>query len=174
MDIKNDFDIDGFYDNEFLKNSPDNIKVFFKYLIARIDIKNLGQKENDVDLLGYSDKKLHFEKPVWFKNFEGTGIVLHSIKGSLDFEIKCIQNGQLNIWLRGVDFRDAKNQRTPIFVDFTKLVINEELIFDSRVTVSLDHAFAYHYIKENVNDGDTFNIHVEWEPLDSKSVYRNK
>ena len=61
-----------------------------------------------MDLLRYSDNALHFEKPNWFKNNEGVGIVLHSIKGSLDFQIECIQDGQLNIWLRGVDFRDKK------------------------------------------------------------------
>ena len=127
-----------------------------------------------MDLLRYSDNALHFEKPNWFKNNEGVGIVLHSIKGSLDFQIECIQDGQLNIWLRGVDFRDKKNKRTPKFIDFTKLVINEEVIFDSRVAVSLDHALAYNYTKEKVKDGDTFNIHVEWEPFDSESVYRAK
>ena len=174
MDLKNDFDIDGFHDNEFLKKSPENIKVLFKYLIARIDIKNLGQEENDVELLGCSDNAIHFEKPGWFKKFDGAGMVLHSLKGSLDLEIKCIQDGQLNIWLRGVDFRDKNDKRAPIFVDFTKLMINEELIFDSRITVSLDHALSYHYIKEKVKDGDTFNIHVEWEPFDSESVYRTK
>ncbi len=174
MVLKNVFDIDGFNDNEFLKKSPENIKVLFKYLIARIDIKNFGQEENDVELLGCSDNALHFEKPVWFKNLYGSGMVLHSIKGSLDFEIKCIQDGQLNIWLRGMDFRDKNDKRAPIFVDFTKLVINDEVIFDSRITVSLDHALSYHYIKEKVKDGDIFNIHVEWEPFDSESVYRTK
>ena len=70
MDLKNDFDIDGFNDNVFLKKSPENIKVLFKYLIARIDIKNVGPKQNDVDLLGCSDNAIHFEKPGWFKNLD--------------------------------------------------------------------------------------------------------
>jgi len=41
-------------------------------------------------------------------------------------KIKCIKDGKLNVALRGVDFRDDYDNRLPIYVKYTKLMIDEE------------------------------------------------
>ena len=85
-------------------------------------------------------------------------------------EYKGEKKGEFNIFFRGIDFHDKKGVRVPIFIDFTKFVLNGASIFDSRVTVS--HDSPYRFIKENVEDGEIIDIHIEWEPFDENSFFR--
>ena len=42
-------------EHEFFKNNTDNLRILFKYLTARIDIKNYGSSDNDIIVLENSD-----------------------------------------------------------------------------------------------------------------------
>lgn len=158
------------FKNEYLKENPDNIKVFFKYLTARIDIKNIGKSDNNLVILENSDEDSKVSSPEWFKDFEGSGWIIQSMKGSMDLKIKIINDGKLNISLRGIDFRDSRKNRMPIYIDYTRFSVDGMDILDSRVTVWHDDP-TYQYIKEEVKDGDVLDLHFEWEPVDVFSVY---
>ena len=82
----------------------------------------------------------------------------------LDLKIKIIKDGKLTIWLRGIDFRKYNNHRRPIYIKFTKFLVNNQQIFDSDIIVWHDDP-TYHYIKEDVKDGEIMDLHFEWEPL---------
>ena len=57
-------------------------------------------------ILNNNDSRCKIDRPPWFKDSLGSGIQLHSHKGFLDLKIKCINDGELKINLRGVDVRD--------------------------------------------------------------------
>ena len=46
-------------------------------------------------------------------------------------KIKCIKDGKLRVALRGVDFRDDYDNRLPIYVKYTKLMIDEEDVIEA-------------------------------------------
>ena len=152
--------------------SPLTMNKLFKYITARIDIKNSRLKDNDIIILENSDIRSNVNTPVWYCDDEGIGHVVNSRKGFIDLKVKCIGKGDFKIYLRGLDFRDSNDQRVPIYIDYTKFYINGECIFDSRVSVC--HNRAYNYVKYGVEDGEIIDIHIEWEPFDSNSIYRSK
>ena len=156
--------------HEFFKNNADNLSILFKYFTARIDLKNCGESDNNLIVLENSDPDSIVYCPEWYKNYEGIGTVITSKKGCIDLKIKCVKDGTLNIGLRGIDFKDRKNTRVPIYIDYTKFIINGQTIFDSRLSISHDR--PYSYSRDNVKNDDIFDIHIEWEPFCPNSVYR--
>ena len=111
----------------YRKIIPDRIPFLFqksllKYNTARIDLKNFGSEDNSVEIIFNSDSKSQSQFPNWFKTEQGDGLVISSDKNSLDLKIKCIEDGELKIWLRGLDIRDKDNKRIPIYINYTKFV----------------------------------------------------
>ena len=150
--------------NYFAFNSL-NLKqqsALIKYTNARIDLKNYGSPENSIELIESSDKSLWCNTPPWFKNNEGSGIILHSKKGSLDFKIKIINDGLLKMFLKGVYFRDKNQNVFPIHIDYTKLIINDETIFELSKIVWHNKPFIY---QREVKNGEILTIHIEWSPV---------
>ena len=141
-----------------------------KYITARFDLLNYGNEDNTLTILENSDIESDVLAPQWLKSKLGQGIVVHSKKMEIDLKVKCVKKGEFNIFFRGIDFHDKQGVRVPIFIDFTKFVLNGASIFDSRVTVS--HDSPYRFIKENVEDGEIIDIHIEWEPFDENSFFR--
>ena len=163
MEFDNEF-VEKLYKNEFLKKDPNNLKIFLKYITARIDIANREMKDNDVIILDNSDLECEINSPSWLNDSRGTGYILQSYKGVLDLKVKCVKDGQLTIWLRGIDFREFKNNRLPIYIKFTEFSVNNKQIFDSDIVVWHDNP-TYNYIKEDVKDGEILDLHFEWEPF---------
>ena len=48
-----------------------------------------------------------------------------------DFEIHCLQDGNLTVKLRGVDFKDKKRNRIPVYINYTKLIVNGDTILNN-------------------------------------------
>ncbi len=136
-----------------------------KNLTARIDIKNYGATENNVTLISHNDTAARFQTPDWITNSQGSGLVIHSVKGFLRMEIKCIGNGDLKIFLRGRVYQDKEGKRFPEWVDYTYLEVDGKCIFDKSRLVWHDRPFSY---SMQVMDGQVVRIHVEWrEAYDS-------
>lgn len=150
------------YENTVI--NPKFLSSLLKFLRARIDIKNFGNENNSVKVLSISDKNSKITKPSWFKNEQGIGINITSIVGYLNMKVKCEQNGEFNLFLRSVDFRDINRKRLPIYLIFEYLKINDEDIFVSDTTISHDH--PYHFKKE-VLDGEIIEIKMKWRSFDS-------
>ena len=130
---------------------------------ARMDIINLGEATNFVKLLEISDDNSLCGYPDWFKGKKGSGLVVNSQKCYLDLKILCINDGKLRIRLKGRDVRDENNKRVPVYIDFLRFTVNDELIFDKTHTVSHDEYYTY---SKEVKDKEIINIHVEWLPWD--------
>ena len=169
--------LNNFVNIENLKENSNSIKTNFigedlsylkekysyilKYGTARVDIKNKGQKNNSIEILYNSDEKSRVDSPSWFKNDEGTGFTFHTTERRLDLKIKCINDGILNIMLRGVYFKD-KNNILPIYIKYNNVQINDLNVLKEETLVW--HNKPY-YIRKKVHDGDIIFISIFWSPI---------
>ena len=139
-----------------------NLIDLIQYLTARIDIKNSGKQHNKIKFLFISDENSLLYFPEWLKNEDGVGAVIESSKGNLDLKIKCINEGNLNLQLRGIDAKDSKGTRLPIFIEFTRVIVNGKHLITENKVVSHDNLYQCNF---KVEDGDIIFIHIEWVPF---------
>ena len=143
-----------------LKELHASFNTLKKYITGRIDIKNYGGNNNAVLVIANSDDSAQIQNPDWFKNEQGTGMVLQSTKGVMETVIQCIGNGELKIWLRGMDCRNKDNIRVPVWINYKSLFINGVCVFKEPKLVCHDNPFIY---KLNVADGQIIKIFTEWQ-----------
>ena len=161
---------DNFLENSTRDNKTRIIKEskLTKYITSRIDIKSFG-KDNKIEILYNSDSLSSVNRPRWFKNNAGEGVVIESDKGSIDLEIKTINEGKLKIWFRGIDYRDNNNKRFPIYINYIRSTINGEEILKNKL---LWHDEPLIFDKK-VMDCEIIKIHAEWEPVSENSIFEN-
>ena len=157
---------------EFFNMSLDNgsfnynrFKNLLIYLSSRIDIVNFGENCN-VELIHNSDNTSNVGIPHWIA--DGSGVIVGSTSCSLDLIVKCIGDGDLRISFRTKDVRDKNKRRFPVYIDYTNISINDDLILDERKLVSHNTPFVY---TKNVKDGEFLSIHAEWEPFGENSTF---
>ena len=87
---------------------------------------------------------------------------------NLDLELECINDGELNIFIKSKDVKDKNNKRFPIYIDYTKFEINGENINLNQSLISHDNPYLY---KKKVKNSEKINIHLEWMPFNESSEY---
>ena len=150
--------------------NDDAKKLLVKYATARIDIKNIGNKNNYIQIIN-DNPHMKVSQPGWFSNSEGVGTIIESNEGILKLLIKFIGGGTFKLWLRGIDFRDKQNNRFPIYIDFTTLEINGEKIFEHNMSVCHDLPYVY---EKPVVDGEIITLTLKWLPFNEFSEYDPK
>ncbi len=140
---------------------PTLIRELEIYKTARLDIKNLGMVENTIIMNDKLDKETVITYPSWFTNEQGRGMVVTSTSGNLRLKLGSVQDGNLEIRLRGMDVRDEDGIRLPVMIQFNKFAVNGTVIFDTPRNIWHDRPFAW---SMPVQDGDIIEIEVEWEP----------
>ena len=137
------------------------IDKFRNYITARIDIK-LISTAGDFKIISTTDKKARVEKPGWL-NKGGIGYVIHSYVGKLEFVAKASVDGKIRLWLRGLDIRtpEDKFKRIPYWIDYTKLIINDKIIFDKITPAWHDKPYRYDF---NAKADEEIKIQIEWLP----------
>lgn len=146
-------------------NSFDSLNFYKR---GRIDVKNFGSKYNKLEIIE-NEEINSIDFPNWLKTDEGEGFLVQSEKGVIDLKFKCINDGFLKIYLRGPDIRDKNNFRFPVYIDFTNFKVNDELIFKDNKLVWFDDPYLF---KKEVKDLEIIDIHVEWLPFNSLSIYK--
>ena len=161
------FDIYNMDSNEQKRSSiKDEIELKLNnYNTSRIDIINYNlsnehQKQNNVKIENCSDFNLEYYYPDWFKNPQGKGLIINSQKNFLKFDIIIEGDGELQIYFRSNDHR-LNNQRVPIYINYTKLLINNENILTENTIANHDIPFIY---KSSVKDKQKITVYVEWMP----------
>ena len=114
---------------------------------------------NKVEVIENSDMDAIVSQPKWFTNQKGIGTQIQSKKGNIRLKIRCINNGKLNVTLRGIDFRDDYDNRIPIYVKYTKLMIDDENVIENPAFIWHDEPLSHEI---DVEDGQTVDILVEW------------
>lgn len=148
---------------------PDSeiIQKLLVYNTARLDIINYGL-DNNVEIVYCSDKNSIPRNPHWIKPESGGGVIIESYVNSVDLIIKCIQDGEIEISLRGKDVRDKNRNRFPVYIDYTQFKVDGETILDENILITHDKSYVY---RKKVIDGEQIKIHVEWKPFDNLSEY---
>lgn len=140
-----------------------------KYLLlcatARVDIKLTGSPDHKLTVIS-CDSEANYYVPEWItKNNQGIvngyGIVFVSNTGKMEFSVQCESEGGLDVWLRGVDYRNNQEQRIPIWINYKNFTINSEEIFHDDTRIS--HDKSYHFQK-NVKEKETITVSVSWYP----------
>ena len=158
-------DMQRFLKQDFCQIHKDN-KVtdnFAPYLTARIDIKLISNTETETfDILSISDKQANLSKPAWF-NKDGTGYIISSCTGEINFVVKANVDGQIKLILRGkyvVDSADT-SKLVPYWIDYTKLVTNGKTIFNNLTPAWHNKPYSYNL---NVKAGEEVKVQIEWLP----------
>ena len=137
------------------------IAGFKRYFTARIDIHKKG-KAGDFQIISVSDEKAVVLKPEWF-NKNGNGYQIQSYAGKMEVIAKAATSGQINLNLRGlwVQNPDDKSKLIPHWIDYTKLIVNGNVIFDKLTPVWHDKPYRHNF---DVKAGDEIKVQVEWLP----------
>lgn len=149
--------------NDDSKQDNDKImKKLSKYNRGRIDIANRGNKGNGIQILKCSDDSASVKFPDWLKAESGSGCVIHSEKNFIDMEFICIGDGDVTIYLRGLNAHDSEGNRIPIFINYSNFILNDEVIFEEDKLVWHNKPFEKLI---GVKHGDIIKMHVEWVPF---------
>ncbi len=157
-------DLKRFLERDFslIDNKVKIFDNFKQYFTARIDIKFDTTTTGDFQILSVSDKNANIFKPAYFQK-NGTGYVIQSYTGNLDYTAKVTTDGKIRLWLRGMWIPDPedKSKRIPYWIDYTKLTVNDETILDTLTPTW--HDKSYYYFME-VKTDEEIKIHIEWQP----------
>lgn len=140
----------------------ENANLLKKFLESRIDIKNYGNETNDIIILNEDNQGLNVTQPSWFNDEEGIGTLVNSVEGDLDLSFKCVNDGKLVLGFKSVDFKDKSGNRIPIYIDYTEIEVNDEIIVDGSQVAWHDAPFIY---EKEVKDGEIINIKAKWAPI---------
>ena len=144
----------------------ENANFLKKFLESRIDIKNYGDETNNIIILNDDNQSLNITQPSWFTDEEGIGTLVNSVKGDLDLSFKCVNDGKLVLGFRSVDFKDKSGNRIPLYIDYTEIVVNDEIIVDESQMAWHDAPFIF---EKKVKDGEIINIKAKWGPISYKT-----
>ncbi|MBO7080631.1 MAG: hypothetical protein J6V99_01135 [Neisseriaceae bacterium] len=156
-------DLDSSYKPEDNKGMHAGENEFLNTLLSkiRLDIKNFSESNPDNDLkIVIPDRfKADIQQPKWFQK-NGQGYVIHADKNTLNIKVKCVHDGELQIWLRTQDVKDIENKRIHYFVDVTKFDFNGQRIISETTAASHDKPIK-HSIP--VTAGQILDISLVWE-----------
>lgn len=151
-----------------IQNNTSKFKSFcMNYATLRIDLKNKGNNDNNINFLSIDPPSKVFY-PNWFTS-NGRGAVIHSDIGSLKIKIKCIGNGNFYIFLRGVCLRERDSLiNKKIVINCTKFILNDTVIFSDVHQVWHDEPFIF---EKKVLNNEIISLSIEWQPLFFGSLF---
>ena len=100
------------------------------------------------------------DSPAWFKDAKGSGVVVHSTQSNVELEAKCFGDGNMRLWLRGMDCRDSAGKRYPVWICVTCFCVDGKEVFNSPHLVCHDKPFVYNM---KVTNGQFVRIYMEWQ-----------
>lgn len=130
---------------------------------ARIDIKNQGEG-NDVKVKVLEGNRCDISDAPGETEI-GAGYSLATKDKHLLLELTCEGAGELIICLMGLFRAVPSGERLPLWVDYTRLAVNKEVIFWEMKPQRYDSAYVY---KKQVADGEKVAVEISW----SAHVYR--
>lgn len=151
------------HDNEEKKILSELLSKFSPYLTARVDVRFFPKDEQgDFQILSCSDGRAKIKKPEWL-NKDDVSYMITSYIGNLELVAKAMADGKIliNLWTLPYYDPEDKSKKMIYWIDYTKLIVNEETVFDT-VTPAW-HGKAYNY-NLNVKANEEVKIQVEWLP----------
>ena len=129
--------------------------------ISRVDIKNIGTKQNVINFLDY-EKDISITFPEWYEDKTGKGSQIEYVHSSTNIIFNCINDGKLEIMLRSIDYRDFDGREYPIYINYTGCKINgEDILNEEKLVWSFE---PYIYTKKCYND-KLIKLKIECETI---------
>ncbi|MBR4903593.1 MAG: glycosyltransferase, partial [Selenomonadaceae bacterium] len=155
-------DIELYDEKNFIDVNAEIIRKFSEYFTARVDVKLTSNDKGDFEIVSVSDEKAEVRKAGWLKRNE-IGYFVQSYVGKMEIVAKPTADGQINSDLRGLDIRDPSNRskKIPYWVDYTKLVVNGEIVLNELTPVWHNKPFRYNL---DAKADEEITINVEWQP----------
>lgn len=125
--------------------------------MARVDIKNQGEG-NDVKVAVAEGDNCNVYQAGWFSK-GGAGYVLETADQHLVLELGCRGKGNLLLRLQGIDRRASDGTRLPLWVDYTRLAVNDEVIFWDMKPQWHDRPYVFN---RSVEDGEKLKVEISW------------
>lgn len=139
-----------------------NIRIFKSvWDSCRIDIKNFGSESNLIKM-AETDNNLKVSFPDWFADERGQGCKIESDEKFLNFSFQCFNDGNLRISLRGIDYKNLKDARVPVYIDYIKFTYNGEEIFNSNHCQWHNLAFNFERFSHHK---DSVNVKLEFKTV---------
>jgi glycosyltransferase involved in cell wall biosynthesis len=145
------------------------IDRFSRHLTARIDVHFVPKTVmGDFQILSLSDDKVKVTTANWFPK-DTIGYAIESYEGKLDIVVKSSVEGQVFLYLMGLWVPNPKDKSKliPYWIDYTKLAVNDKIIFD-KLTPAW-HNKPYRCSVE-VKDDEEIRMQVEWLPHRSDAI----
>lgn len=121
----------------------------------RIDIKNYGNKDSNIEIL--NDKDLIVSSPAWLSDDKGNGKIIQGNSSPITIVIKAINSGILSIKFRSKD-AFFKGQRFPLWITYSSILIDGVEILEKNLSVSHDNFYNYNY---RVRDNQLIKIKIQ-------------
>ena len=80
---------------------------------------------------------------------------------SMNIKLKCMGTGKLTFRFRAMDFKDDNGKRIPIYINYTKIKINNEDIIKQNTPTWHDAPIIYQ--KDIINE-EIVNLEIEFTP----------
>lgn len=149
---------------EHYRKKTTRIKVqYAKYDTLRVDIKNQGNPGCNVEILAAGPGPLYMESPTWLPG----GVRIESAVKQMMIALRCRGDGELIVWLRGRDVRNAKGERYPVWIDCNRFTVNGRIVFNEVQTVCHDKFYRY---SMPVSNGETVELEFTWSECRSSAV----
>lgn len=156
--------LDPLYDNKKSRESDaDILRKFSRYFTAKLEIQLMTTtNKSDFQILSVSDKRAEINTPELL-NRNGVGYSIQSYAGKLTVVFKAAVNGRVLLSFKGLFDTDPDDKAKKIScrVDYTKLVVNEKIIFDKLTTAW--HGNPYNHVM-NIKADEEITLEVEWLP----------
>lgn len=134
---------------------------FLPYITARVDIKLVSDSSSPyISINDITDNNAKAYTPDYYTG-NITGYTILSYLGKMKASLKSHNKGRITIALRTVDVRDNDNKILQFLISYTRLVINEKLIFDSKRDICHNKPFVYNF---DINKDQNFTIEISWMP----------
>ena len=144
---------------DYLLKQHAELKLHFT---ARVDIK-LATTTGDFLLLAISNENAEVWKPTAWQQKGDIGYQIESYAGKLEFVTKSTVNGQVSLSLLGLDVRTPEDysKRIPYWIDYTKLIVNGQKIFNTVTPAWHDKPYRCNI---NAKADEEIKIQIEWLP----------
>lgn len=128
---------------------------------ARINIKNFGSTNNAVKITQLNKNNAKIWEPLWYVDYLGRGTQIEITDNHAIFNIKCINDGKLSIVLLGLDRKGKNNKRIPIWIDYTKCLVNgRNILHENPTKVWHDKTFKYEL---DVKNNEEIKLEIAWK-----------
>ena len=133
-------------------------RYFNAWKTCRIDLRNKGETAS-LKVLN-EEINTNIKYPTWFDN--GNGCIIESENKILNLDIKCNGSGQIELNLKGIDYRNNPTTRLPIYIAYKQLLYNDLPIFNDNHLTWHDNSYTYTKLCQN---NEKIKIKVEFKTI---------